>query len=73
MRAMFATAETRMRQRQRRGHGFGLFVCLLLLAGAYGLEYLGGMEPCPLCMVQRAVFAVLAFFFLLGFLHGATG
>lgn len=73
MRPMFVTAETRMRQRQRRGHGLGLLVSLLILAAAYGLEWIGGVEPCPLCMVQRLAFAALAVAFLLGFLHGATG
>ncbi|MFV8833434.1 disulfide bond formation protein B [Aquisalimonas sp. APHAB1-3] len=71
MRSMFATAETQMRQRQRWGHGTALILTLLILAAAYGLEYVGGMEPCPLCMVQRLVFAALAVVFLLGFLHGA--
>lgn len=73
MRPMFATSETLMRRRQRWGHGAALFVCAALLAGAYGLEWLGGLEPCPLCMVQRLVFAGLAVAFLAGFLHGATG
>lgn len=73
MRPMFATVETRIRMRQRRGHGIGLLACLLILAGAYGLEWIVGMEPCPLCIVQRLIFAALALTFLLGFLHGASG
>ncbi len=70
---MFATAETRMRQRQRLGHGLALLATLLILAGAYGLEWVAGMEPCPLCIVQRLVFVGLAAVFLAGFLHGSAG
>lgn len=73
MRSMFATAETRMHQRQRFGHGLGLVACVLILAGAYGLEWIAGMEPCPLCMVQRLVFVGMALVFLVAFLHGSAG
>ena len=73
MRSMFATFETRMRQRQRFGHGVALLACLLLLAGAYGLEWMAGMEPCPLCMVQRLVFVGMALVALVAFVHGSAG
>ena len=72
MRSMFATAETRLRHRQRLGHGLGLLAGLLILAGAYGLEWIAGMEPCPLCMVQRLVFVGMALVFLVAFLHGSA-
>lgn len=72
MRSMFMTAETRMRQRQRRGNAAGLVACLLILGFAYALEWYGGMEPCPLCFVQRWVFMALGAVFLVGFLHGAA-
>lgn len=48
--------------------GFG--ICAALLAGAYFLEWVQGMEPCPLCIFQRLVFAVLAVVFLLGACFG---
>lgn len=50
-----------------------MLACLAILAGAYGLEWVAGMEPCPLCIVQRLVFVALAVVFLLAFLHGAVG
>ena len=51
----------------------GLFACLLLIAAAYGLEYAGRMEPCPLCLVQRGFVMAMGAVFLFGFLHGAAG
>jgi disulfide bond formation protein DsbB len=44
-----------------------------LLAGAYGLEYLGGMEPCPLCIFQRLVVLGLTVVFLAAALHDPRG
>ncbi len=41
---------------------------MLLVAGA--LELWGGMEPCPLCWVQRGIFAVLAAVAAAAALHG---
>ncbi|WP_290649059.1 disulfide bond formation protein B [Aquisalimonas sp.] len=67
------TAESPIRARQRRGHGIGLAACVAILAGAYGLEWIVGMEPCPLCIVQRLVFVALAVTFLLGYVHAASG
>ncbi len=50
-------------------------VCLSLLSYAYAMEYLGGLEPCPLCTFQRGVFIVLALGFLTAAWHdpGPTG
>ena len=33
--------------------------CLLLLGYGYVLEHVEGLAPCPLCILQRAAFAVL--------------
>lgn len=32
---------------------------VVLLAGAYAFEYLGGLKPCPLCLEQRVPWFVL--------------
>ncbi len=40
--------------------------CWGLLALAYGLEYVWGMEPCPLCVLQRLVIFVLGAVLLIG-------
>ncbi len=44
-------------------------VCVLLLGYGYVLEYAWGLEPCPLCILQRLAFAVLALVFLFAAAH----
>lgn len=48
----------------------GFAACAGLLASAYYLEWVQGLEPCPLCVFQRGVFLLLALGFLLGVLAG---
>ncbi len=43
--------------------------CIGLLATAYYMEYVLYLDPCPLCMVQRAVIVLIAVVCLAGFLH----
>lgn len=47
----------------------GFSLCVLLLASAYFMEYVLGLEPCPLCIFQRFAFYGMGFFFLLGAIH----
>ena len=46
------------------------FLCfiavLMLLAGASYLQHVKGLQPCPLCMVQRLAFIAMAGLFFLG-------
>lgn len=44
----------------RRFHGLIAFTAFALLSVAFYMEYEMGLEPCPLCMLQRI------FFFLIG-------
>src|SRR3982074_2883637 len=45
----------------RAAFGAAALVCALLLAYGFFLQYYRGLEPCPLCLVQRGFFfAVLA-------------
>ena len=45
--------------------GFFLsMVCLLLLSFAYYLQYVVGLEPCPLCILQRSWYFLAAVFAL---------
>jgi disulfide bond formation protein DsbB len=47
----------------RLGAALGALVCALLLGFGYYLQYVQGLDPCPLCLVQRGFFyAVLALF-----------
>jgi disulfide bond formation protein DsbB len=44
--------------------------CALLLGFGYYLQYVRGLEPCPLCMVQRGFFYLLGITFIVAALHG---
>jgi disulfide bond formation protein DsbB len=47
----------------RVGAALGALACALLLGYGYYLQYGKGLEPCPLCLLQRGFFyAVLAVF-----------
>ena len=48
----------------------GTAVCALLLGFGYYLQYVQGLEPCPLCMVQRFFFYLVAGVCLIAALHG---
>ncbi len=54
----------------RLGFAAGFAICAGLLGFAYYLQYVEMQDPCPLCMVQRMVFYLLAAIFLLAALHG---
>ena len=54
----------------RIGYALGAAICAALLAYAYYLQYVKGLQPCPLCMVQRLFFYAMLFFFAAGALHG---
>lgn len=44
--------------------------CLLLMAGALYLEHQVGLEPCPLCIVQRVCVILFGLVCLLAAIHG---
>ena len=56
-------------------NGLGLLACAGLLGFGYYLQYVQGLQPCPLCMTQRIMFYGAGLFFLLAALHnpGVTG
>jgi len=47
----------------------GALACALLLGFGYYLQYGRGLEPCPLCLVQRGFFYAVMAVFVLGALH----
>ncbi|MEZ5523507.1 MAG: disulfide bond formation protein B [Pseudomonadales bacterium] len=47
----------------------GLACCIGLIATALYMQYVQGLEPCPLCMMQRLVIYALGALFLIGALH----
>lgn len=54
----------------RLAFAVGAAVCAALLGYGYYLQYAQGLEPCPLCMIQRAFFYVVMALFIIGVLHG---
>jgi len=54
----------------RRGYALGFAICLALLGFALYLQHYEQQEPCPLCILQRVAFMVLAAVFLAAALHG---
>ncbi len=57
----------------RIGAAIAAAVCALLLGYGYYLQYVGGLEPCPLCLVQRAFYYLAGGVFALAALHGPSG
>jgi len=53
----------------RAAFGLGAALCAALLGFGYYLQYGRGLEPCPLCMVQRGFFYALMAIFLAGAIH----
>jgi protein dithiol:quinone oxidoreductase len=47
-----------------------LAVCALLLGFGYFLQHVQGLEPCPLCLVQRGFFYAIALLCLIAVAHG---
>ena len=45
-------------------------ICAALLGYGYFLQYAQGLEPCPLCMVQRLFFYLVGAVSLIAALHG---
>jgi len=54
----------------RLGAALGAAVCLLLLGYAYYLQYAQGLEPCPLCLLQRGFFYLVLITLIIGAIHG---
>jgi disulfide bond formation protein DsbB len=53
----------------RTAFGLPALACALLLGFAYYLQYAQGLEPCPLCLVQRGFFYAVMLVFIVGALH----
>src|SRR5437868_7866507 len=49
----------------RTGFAAGAAICAALFASAYYLQYVQGLEPCPLCLVQRGFFYLVIIVFVI--------
>lgn len=61
-----------MRLTTRMAFGAGALACGGLIALALYLQYHDGLDPCPLCMLQRVAFIVLGIVFLVAAIHGPS-
>jgi disulfide bond formation protein DsbB len=50
-----------------------LALCAVLLGYGYYLQFQQGLEPCPLCLVQRGFYYAVGAICLLAILHGPRG
>jgi len=57
----------------RRAFGLAAAACLGLMAWALWLQYVGGEEPCPLCILQRIAVLLLGVVFAAGAVHAPGG
>ena len=62
-----------LRFSNRQLFALGALACAGLLAFGYFLQYVRGLEPCPLCLVQRGFFYAVMLVLLAGALHGPAG
>jgi len=53
----------------RGAYGMGILVCLSLMGVALIFQYVLGLEPCPLCTIQRIQVVVLGVLFLVAWLQ----
>ena len=47
-------------------------VCMGLLGFGYYLQFVRGLDPCPLCILQRAAYLGVGVVCLAGFFHGSA-
>lgn len=51
----------------------GVAFCVLMMAVALGLQYIAGLEPCPLCVFQRVGVIATAIVLLMTAIHNPVG
>ena len=49
-----------------------ILACMALLGFGYYLQFVRGLDPCPLCILQRVVYLGIGVVCLAGFMHGAA-
>jgi disulfide bond formation protein DsbB len=69
----FEIGMTPKRITTRAAFALGALACALLLAFGYFLQYAKGLEPCPLCLLQRGFFYAVLAVLLLAAVHGPKG
>lgn len=57
----------------RFGYAAVFVACVCLLGYAYYSQYVLLLDPCPLCILQRVAFMIMAVGSLAGWIHGSRG
>ncbi len=57
----------------RRAFAIAALACALLLGYGYFLQHVQGLEPCPLCLVQRAFFYAVMAVCVVAVIHNPHG
>ena len=57
----------------RLGFALAALVCAALIGFGYYLQFVKGLEPCPLCLLQRGFFYAVLAVCVVGALHGPAG
>lgn len=60
---------TRTLSVRRMGNLIGFLACAGMLAFGYYLQFVVGLEPCPLCIIQRLFLAAVGIVFLVAAIH----
>src|SRR5258707_8995356 len=58
---------------RRIGNLVGFLVCAGMLAFGHYLQFVAGLEPCPLCIIQRILLFAVGVAFLVAALHHPAG
>src|SRR5437870_12544787 len=58
---------------RRIGNLLGFLVCAGMLSFGYYLQFVVGLEPCPLCIIQRLLLFAVGVAFLIAALHHPAG
>src|SRR5213075_1325722 len=58
---------------RRIGNLVGFLVCAGMLGFGYYLQFVVGLEPCPLCIIQRILLFAVGVAFLVAALHHPAG
>lgn len=58
-----------MLNKSRFNYGILFLIVVIIFLITYYLEYVSGIHPCPLCLLQRLCFYIVGFIFLIACIH----
>ena len=64
---------TKLLLSRRTGNLIGFLACAGMLAFGYYLQFVVGLEPCPLCIIQRLLLFAVGVAFLIAAIHHPEG